>query len=145
MTYDIMTPQVNSSYVCIYNRSKIYSKYVFLISQPYFIGLWINWLKEKDTALPLWENSRTAFSCNNCGNSCGNFGPFINHVRNNHYMKRLTFDNSELPAFLWRWNTFWRRCEIKHRKNCECCHHHSVFKGHNAIVHIVVLNCQKCN
>ena len=33
----------------------------------------------------------------------------------------------------------------KHRKNCECCHHHSVFKGHNAIVHIVVLNCQKCN
>ena len=34
---------------------------------------------------------------------------------------------------------------MKHRKNCECCHHHSVFKGHNAIVHIVVLNCQKCN
>ena len=33
----------------------------------------------------------------------------------------------------------------KHRKNCECCHHHSVFKGHNIIVHIVVLNCQKCN
>ena len=35
--------------------------------------------------------------------------------------------------------------KIKHRKNCECCHHHSVFKGHNVIVHIVVLNCQKCN
>ena len=34
---------------------------------------------------------------------------------------------------------------IKHRKNCECCHHHSVFKGHNVIVHIVFLNCQKCN
>ena len=34
---------------------------------------------------------------------------------------------------------------IKHRKNCECCHHHSLFKGHNVIVHIVVLNCQKCN
>ena len=33
----------------------------------------------------------------------------------------------------------------KHRKNCECCHHHSVFKGHKVIVHIVVLNCQKCN
>ena len=33
----------------------------------------------------------------------------------------------------------------KHPKNCECCHHHSVFKGHNVIVHIVVLNCQKCN
>ena len=33
----------------------------------------------------------------------------------------------------------------KHRKNCECCHHHSVFKGHNVIVHSVVLNCQKCN
>ena len=33
----------------------------------------------------------------------------------------------------------------KHCKNCECCHHHSVFKGHNVIVHIVVLNCQKCN
>ena len=33
----------------------------------------------------------------------------------------------------------------KHRKNCECCHHHSVFKGHNVIVHILVLNCQKCN
>ena len=33
---------------------------------------------------------------------------------------------------------------VKHRKNCECCHHHSLFKGHNVIVHIVVLNCQKC-
>ena len=33
----------------------------------------------------------------------------------------------------------------KHRKNCECCHHHSVFKGHNVIVHIVGLNWQKCN
>ena len=34
----------------------------------------------------------------------------------------------------------------KHRKNCECCHHHFLlFKGHNVIVHIVVLNCQKCN
>ena len=33
----------------------------------------------------------------------------------------------------------------KHRKNCECCHHHSIFKGHNVIVYIVVLNCQKCN
>ena len=32
----------------------------------------------------------------------------------------------------------------KHRKNCECCHHHSFFKGHNVIVYIVVLNCQKC-
>ena len=20
---------------------------------------------------------------------------------------------------------------FKHRKNCECCHHHSLFKGHN--------------
>ena len=31
----------------------------------------------------------------------------------------------------------------KHRKNCECCHHHSLFKGHNVIVHIVVddINC----
>ena len=36
-------------------------------------------------------------------------------------------------------------CRKKHRKNCECCHHHSLFKGHNVIVHIVVLNCQKCN
>ena len=27
----------------------------------------------------------------------------------------------------------------KHRKNCECCPRHSLFKGHN------VLNCQKCN
>ena len=42
--------------------------------------------------------------------------------------------------------TFWVfSYEEKHRKNCECCHHHSVFKGHNVIVHIVVLNCQKCN
>ena len=32
----------------------------------------------------------------------------------------------------------------KHCKNCECCHHHSVFKGFNVIVHIVVFNCQKC-
>ena len=32
---------------------------------------------------------------------------------------------------------------LKHRKNCECCHHHSLFKGHNVNVNIVVLNCQK--
>ena len=37
------------------------------------------------------------------------------------------------------------RTHIKHRKKCECGHHHSLFKGHNVIVHIVVLNCQKCN
>ena len=29
----------------------------------------------------------------------------------------------------------------KHRKNCECCHHHSLFKGHNVNVKIVVPNC----
>ena len=34
---------------------------------------------------------------------------------------------------------------LKHRKNCECCHHHSVFKGQDVIVHIDVLICQKCN
>ena len=34
--------------------------------------------------------------------------------------------------------------EAKHRKNCECCHHHSLFKGHNVNVKIVVPNCQKC-
>ena len=33
----------------------------------------------------------------------------------------------------------------KHRKNCECCHHHSLFKGYNVNVNIVVLNCQKWN
>ena len=35
--------------------------------------------------------------------------------------------------------------KIKHRKNCECCPRHSLFKGHNVNVDIVVLNCQKCN
>ena len=30
-------------------------------------------------------------------------------------------------------------------ENCECCHHHSLFKGHNVNVNIVVLNCQKWN
>ena len=34
---------------------------------------------------------------------------------------------------------------MKHRKNCECCPRHSLFKGHNLIANIVVLNCQKCN
>ena len=37
------------------------------------------------------------------------------------------------------------RIRFKHRKNCECCPRHSLFKGHNVIVNIVVLNCQKCN
>ena len=41
--------------------------------------------------------------------------------------------------------SFDAKFQYKHRKNCECCHHHSLFKGHNVIVHIVVLNCQKCN
>ena len=35
------------------------------------------------------------------------------------------------------------KIDFKHRKNCECCHHHSLFKGHNVNVNIVVLNCQK--
>ena len=30
----------------------------------------------------------------------------------------------------------------KHRKNCECCHHHSLFQGHNVNANIVVPNCQ---
>ena len=34
---------------------------------------------------------------------------------------------------------------LKHRKNCECCPRHSLFKGHNVNVKIAVLNCQKCN
>ena len=33
----------------------------------------------------------------------------------------------------------------KHCKNWECCPRHSLFKGHNVIVNIVVLNCQKQN
>ena len=33
----------------------------------------------------------------------------------------------------------------KHCKNCECCPRHSLFKGRNVIVNIVVLNCQTCN
>ena len=33
----------------------------------------------------------------------------------------------------------------KHRKNCEWCPRHSLFKGYNVNVNIVVLNCQKCN
>ena len=33
----------------------------------------------------------------------------------------------------------------KHRKNCECCHHHSVFRSHNVIVYYVVLKCQQSN
>ena len=35
--------------------------------------------------------------------------------------------------------------KYKHRKNCECCPCHSLFKGHKVIVSIVVLNCQHCN
>ena len=34
--------------------------------------------------------------------------------------------------------------EAKHHKNCKCCPRHSLFKGHNVKVNIVVLNCQKC-
>ena len=39
------------------------------------------------------------------------------------------------------------RCVLlqKHHKSCECCPRHSLFKGHNVIVNIVVLNCQKCD
>ena len=47
-----------------------------------------------------------------------------------------------LSESLSQWVT---RPHQKHRKNCECCHHHSLFKGHNVNVNIVVLNCQKCN
>ena len=33
----------------------------------------------------------------------------------------------------------------KHRKNCECCPRHSLFKSHKVIVYYVVLNCQQSN
>ena len=35
--------------------------------------------------------------------------------------------------------------QSKHRKNCECCPRHSLLKGHNVTVNIVVPNCQKCS
>ena len=54
---------------------------------------------------------------------------------------KTTLKVSLLALLCW---LFWPTM-TKHRKNCECCHHHSIFKGHNVIVHIVVLNCQKCN
>ena len=50
---------------------------------------------------------------------------------------------SSLLLGFWAWEV--PAIGYKHCKNCECCHHHSLFKGHNVIVHIVVLNCQKCN
>ena len=31
----------------------------------------------------------------------------------------------------------------KHRKNCKCCPRHSLFKGHNVKLNIIVFNCQK--
>ena len=43
----------------------------------------------------------------------------------------LQFPNSELFS--------------NHRKICECCPRHSLFKCHNVIVNIVFLNCQKRN
>ena len=45
--------------------------------------------------------------------------------------------HATLPTFSWK---------KKHRKNCECCHHHSLFNSiHNVNVNIIVLNCQKWN
>ena len=44
----------------------------------------------------------------------------------------------------WRWRMALKGLIKKHRKNCECCHHHSLFKGHNVNVKSVVPNCQKC-
>ena len=32
------------------------------------------------------------------------------------------------------------RDALRESKNCECCHQHSLFKGHNVNVNIVVLN-----
>ena len=44
--------------------------------------------------------------------------------------------NLHLKCVIWK---------SKHRKNCECCPRHPLIKGHNVIVNIVVLNCQKNN
>ena len=44
----------------------------------------------------------------------------------------------------WRWRMALKGLIKKHRKNCECCHHHCLFKGHNVNVKSVVPNCQKC-
>ena len=60
------------------------------------------------------------------------------------FHNRLIIDRfaNVVNILIWQFSTNDR---FKHRKNCECCHHHSLFKGLNVIVHIVVLNCQKCN
>ena len=45
----------------------------------------------------------------------------------------------------WIPDSLFRNLQTKHRKNCKRCPCHSLFKGHNVNVNIVVLNCQKCN
>ena len=47
-------------------------------------------------------------------------------------MHEISFSSWLLPACC-NYFQFTGSC-FKHRKNCECCHHHSLFKGHNVIV-----------
>ena len=80
-------------------------------------------------------------------------GSFSNTNIKFHIMITL-FPSVPLEFLFWPlWCNFDATCHLfsclwwyllKDRKNCECCHK-SAFKGHNVIVHIVVLNCQKCN
>ena len=59
--------------------------------------------------------------------------------------KKFLFISYSILLIKNEWCSLSRFLLFKHRKNCECCHHHSLFTGHNVNVNIVVLNCQIWN
>ena len=61
-------------------------------------------------------------------------------MQNDVMCRRLPFKLFEKHVICMQQHWKWSKS-----KNCECCHHHSLFKGHNVNVNTVVLNCPKCN
>ena len=59
-----------------------------------------------------------------------------------YWLNVVVFGDLTLHYHLSFFKFLWK---LTHRKSCECCPRHSLFKGHNVNVNIVVLNCQKCN
>ena len=97
----------------------------------------IFWLSEKQMAACLTYHNVGRYSLSvKFSNICSLlFGKFAG----------LFFTLFIRPRYLWVGGGLSQAAIQKHRKNCECCPRHSLFKSHNVIVNIVVLNCQKCN
>ena len=103
-------------------------KSILWTSKKYFVQTVLAILTAAGRCSDGWKSKREGGTCNCLKSISPNWYYFL--------FSKISKWNSLLPQHRQSWIK-------KHCKNCGCCPHHSLFKGHN--VNIVVLNCQTCN